>query len=445
MSVVPAIPGSDKRKALKEVRARKKALGDALAEVKKDRDAVKATVPYRPDGTHDTKSAEFQHLTGLIARVSELETEEKQAAEEERQCLTGMAGLPDAPAAASSGNGWNTGAFLGDPEVLARVHQYYTSSQQIGTAGLGELISQEALCAQFGWASRASSSAVMLDTSKPDVYASTVPPDAGRLAPWRGILPAPRRALRLLDLVPAAPAGNNLIPYTQEIPHDAAAETPEESLAPEADTTFLDVEARARTIEAYTKVRRQGLDDIPALQQVIQSRLQYSVNARLETQMVSGDGTGENITGILATTGIGDVAFSAGALPADQILAGMTTIYLSFWVPDAVAVHPLDWEAILAQKATGGDMQYYMGGPGLVTAETIWGLPLIPTVSVPQGKAVVGDWDMGAIIWVRQGVAAFLSDADQDDFLRRRITILAEGRFAAGVPYPAAFCVVNLK
>ena len=139
--------------------------------------------------------------------------------------------------------------------------------------------------------------------------------------------------------------------------------------------------------------------------------MQYSVNARLETQMVSGDGTSENITGILSTAGIGIVAFSAGALPADQILSGMTTIFLSNWVPDAVAVHPTDWEAILAQKATGGDMQYYMGGPGLVTAETIWGLPLIPTISVPQGLAVVGDWDMGATVWVRQGVVAFLPTA----------------------------------
>ena len=237
MSVIPAIPGTDKRARLKEAQARKRAFGDALAEVKKDRDAVKVAVPTRRDGSPDTGSREFRQLTDLIARVSQLEAEEKQAAEQERQMLAGLAGLPDAPAA-SNARGWDTAAFLADPEVRARLTQVSGSSVQHGNMGLGELASKERLCQHFGWASKISAG-IMLERGDSAVRAQTgvtpMPPTgSGRVAPWVGVLPAPRRALRLLDLVPAAPAENNLIPYTQEVPTDAAAETPEGTVAPGA-------------------------------------------------------------------------------------------------------------------------------------------------------------------------------------------------------------------
>jgi hypothetical protein len=45
---------------------------------------------------------------------------------------------------------------------------------------------------------------------------------------------------------------------------------------------------------------------------------------------------------------------------------------------------------------------------------------------------------------VREAVNVRLSDSDQDDFIRNRLTALAEGRFALAIWQPSAFSLVHL-
>jgi hypothetical protein len=45
---------------------------------------------------------------------------------------------------------------------------------------------------------------------------------------------------------------------------------------------------------------------------------------------------------------------------------------------------------------------------------------------------------------VRETVNLRTSDSDQDDFLRNRVTFLAEGRWALAVTEPSAFVLVHL-
>jgi hypothetical protein len=42
-------------------------------------------------------------------------------------------------------------------------------------------------------------------------------------------------------------------------------------------------------------------------------------------------------------------------------------------------------------------------------------------------------------LFIREGVDVLLSDADQDDFIRNRVTLLAEMRAALAVFRPSAF------
>ena len=55
----------------------------------------------------------------------------------------------------------------------------------------------------------------------------------------------------------------------------------------------------------------------------------------------------------------------------------------------------------------------------------------------------MGDWTNGATLFVREPVTIRMSDADQDDFVRNRVTVLGEGRFGLAVWSPASFCVVH--
>jgi HK97 family phage major capsid protein len=249
----------------------------------------------------------------------------------------------------------------------------------------------------------------------------------------------------VLDLIPTGTMDNNTFPYTQEGgSFGTAAETAEGGLKPEAALTLTDAEAVAATIAHWLKIRKQALADTPALQSIIDGRLRYGVLRRLEGQVLAGDGAGANIRGILNTTGIGAVTFAAGNKVVEQILKGITTVLLADAEATGIVMNPLDWQDALLTKAsndagTVGSYEYVGGGPFQMTPQQLWGVPLIPSVAIAQGSALVGDFSIGAQLLIREGVNVLLSDSDQDDFIKNRVTMLAEMRAALPVFRPAAF------
>jgi HK97 family phage major capsid protein len=278
-----------------------------------------------------------------------------------------------------------------------------------------------------------------------DTFAADITGTANmRRGDYIGVLPQLRRPLRILDLIPTGTMDQNTLPYTQESGSFATAvETAEGGLKPEAAVTFTDQTATAATIAHWTKARKQVLADFPALQSIIDGRLRYGVERRLQDQILAGDGAGENIRGILNTSGLGAVAFDAGELIADQVLRGLTLVLLSDAEANAIVMHPTDWMNALIAKAAG-DGHYYSGGPFSVTPAVMWGVPLIASSAIPAGMALVGDFAIGVQLFIREGVNLLLSDSDQDDFIRNKVTLLAEMRAAVAVWRPAAFATVDL-
>jgi hypothetical protein len=72
----------------------------------------------------------------------------------------------------------------------------------------------------------------------------------------------------------------------------------------------------------------------------------------------------------------------------------------------------------------------------------LWGLPAVPVRVLPAGRALVGAFSTCAGLWIRSPVNVRLSDADQDDFIRNRVTALAELRAGLMVSQPSAFVTV---
>jgi hypothetical protein len=126
------------------------------------------------------------------------------------------------------------------------------------------------------------------------------------------------------------------------------------------------------------------------------------------------------------------------------ILRGVMTVMATAATPTACVVNPGDWGPMLSLKATGsGERLDSLGafGPDM---NTIWGLPVIKNLGIPKGTALVGDFTRGGVLYTREGVFARTSDADQDDWVRNRLTVLAEGRFAWACYIPACFAKVTL-
>jgi HK97 family phage major capsid protein len=256
------------------------------------------------------------------------------------------------------------------------------------------------------------------------------------------------RPLRLLDLFPTGTTDSNIVEYVQvtAIPASAAP-VAEGAVKPEQGLTLQDATAPVRTIAGWIKVNRQAMEDAAALATLINSLLPYDVRRQIEFQILRGDGLGQNLKGILNQTGLGNPAPVAGDNTADRILRAMTTVILSQGEPNFAAMHPIDWQdLLLLREDTAGagsrTGQYLYGGPGTMAAATIWGLTITPTIALNQGAPLVGD-SMGATVLFREGVNIKTSDSDQDDFIRNRVTVLAEARVAFPVWRPSHFAVAD--
>ena len=55
----------------------------------------------------------------------------------------------------------------------------------------------------------------------------------------------------------------------------------------------------AKVIAHWFKASRQSLDDVPQLRSLIDNRLLYGLAFKEELQLLSGDGTGQNLHGII--------------------------------------------------------------------------------------------------------------------------------------------------
>lgn len=262
-----------------------------------------------------------------------------------------------------------------------------------------------------------------------------------------GYVAQPRRPRRILDLVTTGQTNSDQVKYARQTTFtNVAAETAEATTSatgtkPEATMAFEVVTADVKTIAHWIPATRRSLADAGQLRTLIESQLRYGLEYRLESQIVNGDGTGENLTGIINTSNILTQAKSSDTV-VDAIHKAMTQIRLGFLEPNGVALHPTDWELIRLSKEEGTAGSYYYGPPALAGQETIWGLPVAVTPAVPDDTGIVGDWTQ-AVLWMREGIQILASDSHDDFFIKNLVALLAEMRAAFGVLRPQAFAKVT--
>lgn len=262
-----------------------------------------------------------------------------------------------------------------------------------------------------------------------------------------GIVGGAFRQLRVLDVIPQGTASGNQIHYTREnVFTNAAAETAEAAQKPETTLTFEAIDTPVRTIAHFIKVSKQVLDDAPALESYIDRRIRYGVNLRAEQQVVNGDGTSPNLSGILDSGNFTSITALSGENDFDFANRAKYTVIASDYMPDYYMVNPADWGAMERLQATDG---HYIGGASAVgylqngLVPTLWGLPVIATNSVPQGKLICISSD-ATMFWNRQGTVVEIFDQNEDDVEKNLLTIRGEARGAFTVFRPTAIVAGDL-
>jgi HK97 family phage major capsid protein len=264
------------------------------------------------------------------------------------------------------------------------------------------------------------------------------------VAPQRqvGIVSGAFRNLRIRDVLPSGTTSSNLVEYTRELAFtNAAAETAEGATKPEATLTFELVSAPVKTIAHWLKLSKQVMDDAPALASYVDTRLRYGVDLRIDQQLLNGNGSGQNIGGLAKSGNHTAFTPASGDNAIDSINRAIYAVAAADYNATAIILNPADWGAIERTKTE--DKSYVFGAPQKL-APTLWGLPVVATNTMTQGKFMVGAFDMAAQVWNRQGTIVEMSESDDTNFQKNLVTVRAESRLALAIYRPVSIQYGNL-
>lgn len=256
------------------------------------------------------------------------------------------------------------------------------------------------------------------------------------------------RPLTIRQLVTSGTTGSDTVEYVRQGTHTNNAATVAEATAtsgssgakPESAMALSVVTENVKTIAHWVPATRRALADAGQLRTLIDNFLRYGLEEELEDQMLNGDGSGENFTGILNTSGIATQAWSTDILTTTR-KARTKVKTEGRAMATAYVLHPTDWETLdLTQDA---EDRYYFGGPMVMGTPRLWGLPVVESEAITVGTGLVADWRMAAL-WDREQANILVSDSHSDFFVRNLIAILAELRAAFGVIRPKAFVSIDL-
>jgi HK97 family phage major capsid protein len=284
---------------------------------------------------------------------------------------------------------------------------------------------------------------------------------------------SPMRTKRVRDLFPVRRTTAQVIEYFRQLGftsisaadfaafpgysgnNDAAA-VPERSgsafgLKPQSSFQFVGEQAPVRTLAHWEAAHRNVLADEPQLRSIIDNELLYGLRLLEDNQILNGDGAGENLKGVLQTTGIQtynhasvSAAMSAPKdTKADGLRRAATLSFLAYYEPSGIVMHPNDWEDIELTKDANG--QYLVAVSVAMGGEPrVWRMPVVETPAIAEGTALVGAFGTGAQLYDREDASIRISEQHSDFFIRNAIVILAEQRLALAVKRPEAFVKVTL-
>jgi HK97 family phage major capsid protein len=187
--------------------------------------------------------------------------------------------------------------------------------------------------------------------------------------------------------------------------------------------------------------------DEQAIVSWLTTQLAGAVVDAIETQTISGDGVGENFTGILNTPGINSVAFDTD--PSTTLRKGLTALQNLGEVANGWCLHPSDAELFDLERWTsaGGFLHggYENSGATVGTSDNILGAGLTRIVSpnVPAGVAIVADWTQLALYY-RESMRIDV-DGSGPLFEINAVRFRAESRCVSAVLRPQAFAVCDLS
>ena len=252
----------------------------------------------------------------------------------------------------------------------------------------------------------------------------------------------PRDVFALRGLIPSFATTSNTTEFIRMMSRvNNAAPVVEGAQKPDSDWTFDTVQCPIRTIAHGVPITRQFYDDVNGLRALVDSNLVYGLVQAEELQLLLGDGTGENVTGILPQA----TAYSAAAIPTttttmvDTIRWAKRQVRMEGYIPDGIVINPEDLAIIDLIKDGNGLYQFANWRVGGEQQPSLWGLSVRTSNAITAGTFLVGAFGTQARIRDRMEIELAMTDTHGDFFMKNKYQLRAEKRVGLEVIRPTAF------
>jgi HK97 family phage major capsid protein len=255
----------------------------------------------------------------------------------------------------------------------------------------------------------------------------------------------PTRPVHVRQLLATGSTQSDVVRYVKESGYsNGAAATAEGTTLTQSDFDMTAADANVRKIGTYFRISEEMLADTPQLTSYLSARAPEKLLEVEDAQILSGDGTGSNLSGIITDAADFDTSSSGAfyqsveaANEFDVIVAALNQLALLNYNADCIMVNPTDFNKILLLKDSTNKYlkdQVYNG-----LQPSFSGVKVIQNTAIAAGTFLIGNFGVGTQLWVRQGVNVEFFREDGTNVRDGFVTVRVSERIALTNYLPNAF------
>ncbi len=255
----------------------------------------------------------------------------------------------------------------------------------------------------------------------------------------------PTRPVHVRQLIPQGSTSSDVIRFVKESGYsNGAATAAEGATLAQSDFDFTASDSNVRKIGTYFRISEEMLADTPQLTSYISARAPEKLLNVEDTQILTGNGTAPNLSGIITDAADFDVS-SGGAFyqsvesanEFDVLVASLNQLALSNYQASYILLHPTDFHKILLLKDSQNNYlkdQVYSG-----LQPNFMGVPVIINNAISAGSFLCGNFNVGTQLWIRDNVNVEFFREDGTNVRDGFVTVRVSERIALTNYLPNAF------
>jgi HK97 family phage major capsid protein len=268
-----------------------------------------------------------------------------------------------------------------------------------------------------------------------------------------GIVDLLQRPRTFLDLLSRVRTSSDTIDWVKQTAFTNAATTVAEATSttgtsgvkPESALDWVRTQVPIQVIATWIPITTRALADAPMMQDIINGQIITMLELALEAQVLTGGGTGSDLTGIL------NQGILTQALGTDNTMDAIFKAAIKIQVSGQLAatdivMNPLNFQTLRLLRenvATGTLGQYLMGPPSQGGTPTIFGLPITLSQGLTANTVLVGAFNPATHALFDREQANIRTGYIDQQFVRNMLTILGELRAGLVVTRPFGFCSIT--